>query len=114
MKRGEIWQINLDPTVGAEIKKKRPCVIVNNDAIGKLPLLVIVPITKWDERYSNAAWHIPIINSSTIGLTKKSSADTLQVRFLSKERFIDKLGVLTKDDMERVGEGLKIVLLLDR
>ncbi len=46
MKQGEIWEINLSPTVGAEIKKKRPAVIINDDAIGILPLKVIVPITK--------------------------------------------------------------------
>ncbi len=45
MKRGEVWQVNLDPTVGAEIKKKRPCVIVNKNTLGKLPLKIMVPIT---------------------------------------------------------------------
>lgn len=41
MKRGEIWLINLDPTVGAEIRKSRPAVIVNDDALGKLPLKLL-------------------------------------------------------------------------
>ncbi|MBU0732774.1 MAG: type II toxin-antitoxin system PemK/MazF family toxin, partial [Proteobacteria bacterium] len=45
MLRGEVWLINLDPTLGSEIKKTRPAVIVNDDAIGILPLKVIVPIT---------------------------------------------------------------------
>ena len=44
MKRGEVWRINLDPTIGAEIKKSRPCVIVNHDAIGILPRLFISAI----------------------------------------------------------------------
>ena len=44
MKQGQIWEINLSPTVGAEIKKKRPAVIINDDAIGILPLRVIVPV----------------------------------------------------------------------
>jgi len=38
MKQGEIWQIGLDPTVGAEINKARPALIINTDALGKLPL----------------------------------------------------------------------------
>ena len=46
MRRGDVWLINLDPTVGAEIKKTRPAVIVNDDAVGILPLKVIVPITE--------------------------------------------------------------------
>jgi len=45
MKQGEIWQIELDPTIGAEIKKVRPSLIINVDALGKLPLKIIVPIT---------------------------------------------------------------------
>jgi mRNA-degrading endonuclease toxin of MazEF toxin-antitoxin module len=49
MRRGEIWLINLDPTVGAEIMKTRPAVIVSDDAIGVLLLKVIVPITDWGE-----------------------------------------------------------------
>ena len=49
MKRGEIWLINLDPTLGAEIKKTRPAVIVSADQLGKLPLSIIVPITDWKE-----------------------------------------------------------------
>jgi mRNA interferase MazF len=52
MHRGDVWLINLDPTVGAEIKKTRPAVIVNDDAVGILPLRVIVPITEWKDRYA--------------------------------------------------------------
>lgn len=45
MKQGDIWLINLDPTVGAEIKKTKPAIIVNDNAIGRLPLKIIVPLT---------------------------------------------------------------------
>ncbi len=41
MRRGEIWLINLDPTIGAEIKKTRPAVIVNDDAVGIRELKII-------------------------------------------------------------------------
>ena len=51
MRQGEIWEINLSPTAGAKIKKKRPAVIINDDAIGILPLKVIVPITEWKNRF---------------------------------------------------------------
>jgi len=54
MKQSEIWLIDLDPTKGAEIQKKRPAVIVNDNALGKLPLKVIVPITDWKDRYEIA------------------------------------------------------------
>jgi mRNA interferase MazF len=55
MRRGEIWLIDLTPTVGVEIKKTRPAVIVNSDALGKLPLSIIVPITDWKDRNENFA-----------------------------------------------------------
>lgn len=58
MRRGEIWLINLDPTVDAEIKKTRPAVIVSRDALGILPLKVIVPITEWKDRYTVALWMV--------------------------------------------------------
>jgi len=54
MRRGEVWFINLDPTIGAELKKTRPAVIVNDDAVGLLPLKVIVPLTAWKEHYRQA------------------------------------------------------------
>jgi mRNA interferase MazF len=51
MKQSEIWLINLDPTIGSEIRKKPPAVIVNDNALGKLPLKIIVPFTDWKEHY---------------------------------------------------------------
>ncbi len=50
MKRGEIWLINLDPTIGAEIRKTRPAVIVNRDGLGVLPLRVIVPNNRLERK----------------------------------------------------------------
>jgi mRNA interferase MazF len=67
MRRGEIWLINLDPTVGAEIRKTRPAVIVNDDAVGILPLKVIVPITDWKDRYAVAPWMVRLIPIATMG-----------------------------------------------
>jgi len=54
MKQGEIWLINLAPTIGAEIKKTRPAIIVNDDSLGKLPLKIIVPLTDWKQKYEVA------------------------------------------------------------
>mgnify|MGYP000990055684 CR=1 FL=1 len=68
MKQNEVWLINLDPSVGAEIKKTRPAVIVNDDSLGKLPLKVIVPITDWKDSYQIAPWMIKIGLSNKSGL----------------------------------------------
>lgn len=55
MKLGEVWLINLDSTIGSEIKKTRPAIIVNDNSLGKLPLKIIVPVTDWKDRYNNIA-----------------------------------------------------------
>ena len=78
MRRGEVWLINLDPTVGSEIKKTRPAVIVNDDAIGVLPLRVIVPITAWQERYAIAPWMVRLDPAPENGLEGNISAQALQ------------------------------------
>ena len=79
MKQGEIWLINLDPTIGAEIKKIRPSIIVNDDSLGKLPLKIIVPLSDWKERYSNAAWMVLVSPDQKNQLQKTSAADCFQV-----------------------------------
>lgn len=49
MQRGEIWLLNLSPTLGAEMQKTRPAVIVNDDDVGILALRVIVPVSDWKD-----------------------------------------------------------------
>ena len=112
MNRGEVWEINLAPAIGEEIKKIRPCVVVNRDSLARLPLRIIVPLTEWDPRFETAPWHIPVDATPQNGLDKRSSADTFQVRSISQDRFIRQLGVLTPGTMQRIGEGLALSLAL--
>jgi mRNA interferase MazF len=60
MRRGEVWLIDLSPTVGAEMRKRRPAVIVNDDQVGILPLKIIAPITDWKPHYGQAPWMIRV------------------------------------------------------
>lgn len=113
MKQGEIWLINLDPTMGAEIKKTRPAIIVNDDALGKLPLRIIVPITDWKNRYEIAPWMIMINPNQTTGLTKDSGADCFQIRSVSQERFIKRIGKVSEIVMDEIRLGLSKVLTID-
>ena len=106
MKQGEIWLINLDPTVGAEMNKTRPAVIVSDDRLGKLPLRIIAPITDWKNHYSIAPWMVEINPSNQNGLKKKSSIDCFQVRSVSKDRLIKRIGHITPSQILQVQEGI--------
>jgi len=113
MHRGEIWLINLDPTVGSEIKKTRPAVIVNDDAIGILPLKVIVPITDWKDRYSVAPWMVRLEADAQSGLSKTSAADAFQVRSVAQERFVRQVGRLSGITMHEIVKALTVVLSIE-
>ena len=113
MKQNDIWLVNLDPTVGAEIRKIRPAIIVNDDALGKLPLKIIVPITDWKDRYEIAPWMVKLTPDAQNNLLKVLSADCFQVRSLAQERLIRKVGEIDKQVAEKIKEALKRVLTLD-
>ncbi len=112
MKQGEIWLIDLDPTTGAEIQKTRPAVIVNDDALGRLPLKIIVPITDWKDRYEIAPWMVKILSTGGTGLAKDSAADCFQTRSVSERRFVKRIGVLPQSVMDEIKTGLSKVLAL--
>ena len=110
MLRGEVWLIDLDPAVGAEMRKTRPAVIVSSDRIGILPLKVVVPLTEWKERYSGAPWFIKVEPGRNSGLDKTSAADTFQVRSVAQQRFVRKVGLLSAPTMTAVSAALAEVL----
>ena len=96
-RRGEIWRVRFDPSVGAEIQKDRPAVVVQVEEVGCLPVVIVVPVTEWDSRYACFPWHTKIPCSSLNGLDKDSSADSVQVKSVSVTRFIDRIGEVTPD-----------------
>ena len=110
MKRGEIWLVNLDPTIGSEIRRTRPAVIVSSDLIGILPLKVIVPLTDWKERYANAPLMVRIDSDDQNCLSKTSVADGLQVRSVSHQRLVKKLGILRSIQVAQIVQAIMNVL----
>jgi mRNA interferase MazF len=110
MLRGEIWLANLDPTVGQEIRKTRPCAIVSDNAIGILPLKVIVPITDWKISFNIRPWMVKIDPNLENGLTKISAVDTFQIRSVAESRLLQKLGDLRERDLQLIEKALSIVL----
>ena len=113
MRQGEIWQINLSPTVGAEIKKKRPAVIINDDAIGVLPLRVIVPITEWKEKFSGAIWMVQLVPDDDNNLAKLSAIDCFQIRSISIKRILGKIGSVSPAILTEIKRAVKAVIDAD-
>ena len=110
MQKGEIWTLNLDPTLSEEVRKTRPVVIISADLIGVLPLRVVVPFRDWNDRYSVASWIVAIDPDPLNGMQKKAAADALQLRSVSTERFVEKIGVINETTLQEIIEALQIVI----
>jgi mRNA interferase MazF len=109
-KRGEIWLVNFDPTIGAEIRKSRPAVVISSNAVGKLPIKLIAPITDWKTYFTQNFWHIKIEPNTTNGLTKTSAIDALQIRGVDLQRFIQKLGSADSSKMQEISVAILTIL----
>jgi len=92
MGQAEIWLVTFYPTIGQEIGKTRPAIIVNDDQAGKLKLRTVVPITDWKDVYAHYPWMIKIAPNRENGLSKDSAIDCFQVKSLSTDRFVQQIG----------------------
>ena len=106
--RGDIWLIDFDPSVGAEIRKIRPAVVISLDTVGRLPLRLVVPVTDWKLHYADYPWFVELPASPTNGLTKDSGADAFQTRSVSLDRFVDRLGELTPAEVDEIAEAIAL------
>jgi mRNA interferase MazF len=112
MKRGEIYYANLSPAVGSEMDKRRPILIVSNDANNRAANTVtILPIT------SNVTRIYPfevLLNPEDSGLSKPSKVQAQQVRTISKQRInSDAVASVTEEIMQLVDAAIKLHLDLD-
>jgi mRNA interferase MazF len=110
IQRGEIWNVNFDPQVGAEIGKVRPAVVMNVSTAGRLPLHIIVPITTGRVSFSQYFWMVPIPASSINGLDHDSFADAFQVKSVSVNRFVSKLGVVTRPQIDEIAAAVVLCI----
>lgn len=111
-RRGEVWLVDFDPTKGAEIQKRRPAVVISSDAIGKLPLKLVAPITNWSPAFDSNLWHVRLEPNAQNGLKKTSAADALQVRSVSVDRFLGRWGRITEQELEEIVQAIAAVIEL--
>jgi mRNA interferase MazF len=104
MKRGEVWWVNFDPSVGGEIRKQRPAIIVSNDSANQfLNRVQVIPLSsRIGKLYPSDA----IVQFD--GGESKAMAD--QLTTVSKLRLVNKAGEINKEDMEKVAGAIKIQL----
>jgi mRNA interferase MazF len=110
IKRGEIWKVNLDPAVGDEIKKSRPCIVVNSDAVGILRIKLVAPLTEWNDSFNNRIWFVKINPDGKNGLNKVSAVDVLQLRGVSVDRFIENEGSASSEIMEEIATAIAAIV----
>ena len=94
-KREEVWLVNLNPTRGQEIRKTRPVIVVSSDLFSQISVRIAIPVTSWQEKFGDRPFMIKIPADSQTGLDKMSAGNVLQIRSLSTERFIKRLGSVT-------------------
>jgi len=103
--------INLDPTLGSETGKSRPCIVVTNNTYNsKLPVIQVVPITAWSEKKAKIISNVTLEPTPENGLSKYSVADCLQTRPIDyRERLVSVLGKVTAEDLIKIDKSIKIV-----
>lgn len=99
MKSYEIWWVSLDPTIGAEIKKRRPCLIISPNELNYLNTRIIAPIT-------SKGFEAPYRVDFTL-LDKKARILCDQIRCVSTERFVEKIVNLDAKNTAKVKQILK-------
>jgi len=108
-RRGEVWWVDLDPTLGDEIKKVRPSVVISGDEFGSLAIKIVVPLTKMGPRKVGKVWLVPIKASASNGLKLDGVADVLQLRGVSLGRFKDRAGRVSDEDLAEIAASVAIV-----
>ncbi len=108
-RRGDIWLVSLDPTVGHEVQKTRPAVVVTADVYNEFNwVIVIVPLTSRDSAEHDQV----LVDPPEGGLRNRSATLPDQIRAVDRRRLVKRLGHLSDEVMARLDRTLKVVLAL--
>lgn len=110
MKTGDVYLVNLDPTVGDEIWKTRPVIVLNPGHTKNLRLAIVVPVTEWRVRWQTNPFFLTLAPEPRHGLRKKSAVDCFQLRALSHGRFVKKLGTLNAFEVDHIRSSVALIL----
>jgi mRNA interferase MazF len=102
--------VNLDPTTGGEIKKKRPVVILNAGHEKHLKLAIVAPVTGWKPHFVNNPFFVPLEPGPANGLEKASMIDCFQIRAVSHKRLVKKVGTVSESDLSQIKKSLSLIL----
>ena len=104
LRRGQVIDVNLEPTKGSETGKIRPCIMVTNDGCNaRVPVIQVVPITEWSEKKARIRTNVSLEPSPENGLCERSIADCLQIRPIDyRQRMVRVRGELTTSELQRL------------
>ena len=108
--RGEVWLVRLPRAVGAELQRDRPAVVVSSPVFDTSPVRIIVPLTTWQDDFVGRFNKFLISATNRNGLQADSAAEFLQVRSVSTERLMRRVGVLGAEDEEEIVAGIVIAV----
>ncbi|NJM47715.1 MAG: type II toxin-antitoxin system PemK/MazF family toxin [Alkalinema sp. RU_4_3] len=108
-KRKEIWLVRFNPTIGDEIQKTRPAIVISSDNLPGLALRLVVPITGWKPAFDQIPWLIKLQPTLQNGLTKSSVANPLQTRSVALARLPSKLGTIADEQMDSILMALQLI-----
>ena len=104
IKQYQIILVNLDPTIGSEIKKTRPCVVISPDEMNRhLRTIIVVPMTTTSKNYPS---RIEMKHDNKIGWIVLD-----QIRTIDKQRSLKELGKLSKPEIKELKTVLKELLV---
>ena len=106
MNRGDLYWVNLDPTVGAEIKKKRPCLVIGATPVNNARrTIVVIPLSSSPNSYPPMTIPVRCMDRDVVAVSD-------QIRTVDKSRLFEKIGEIEEGDLKKIEDGLRQILCL--